>query len=159
MYYVLILCRKETTGWRDWPFALLFLGNVVTMGVLLVMYGIDAIRGSNSIDKSDSFLSSSDTQKIIWFALAFIAIASVMAFLMLRLIVKFAKFAITFALWYVTFILTSVQNNKQLVYFLCFPSWCRFTVGIAFAFAFLGFAMGSIVVGIIGLIFAALSLW
>lgn len=127
--------EEPTTGWRDLPFAILFLINVAGMVGLMVLWGFDALKKSNtssSTSSSTSDISSEDTKKLIGIAVGMSVLAIVLSMALVKLIVKYAKCMITFVLW--------------------------FNVGISFAVAAFGFATGNFVLGIIGSLIALLNL-
>ncbi|OQS02555.1 hypothetical protein THRCLA_05080 [Thraustotheca clavata] len=132
------------TGLRDWPFAFLFLGNVVAIVVLLVMWGIpvltDKSSSSNSTTKSSSsnnFISSKDLHTVLIYAAAMAVISAVLSFLMLSFITKFARGMITFSLWFsvgldVLFAIYAVVKHQYVLAILA-TIFALFAICYAFA--------------------------
>lgn len=96
-----------------------------------MIYGIDSLNTDSSSDSS-RLMSVDDTKAVVGISLGFAVFALVSALAMVKLIVAYARCMILFVLW--------------------------FNVGISFAFAAYGFAVGNIFVGIIGAILALLNL-
>lgn len=96
-----------------------------------MIYGIDSLDSSSDSDSS-RLMSADDTKVVIGIALGMAVVAVVLALAMVKLIVAYARCMILFVLW--------------------------FNVGISFAFAAYGFAIGNIFVGVIGLLIALLNL-
>ncbi|TMW60486.1 hypothetical protein Poli38472_000528 [Pythium oligandrum] len=124
---------------RDWPFAVLFLVNVGAIVALTVMWGLDAIKDDDKksttttkSSKNNAFLTADETRNTILVACGMAVISIVLALAAVKLIVAYARCMINFTLW--------------------------FNVVIAFALAALGFAIGNLVLGILGTILALLSL-
>ncbi|OQR95213.1 hypothetical protein ACHHYP_00183 [Achlya hypogyna] len=92
-----------TTGYRDWPFAILFIGNVVAMIVLLVTWGIPVLKntsGTSSKSNSNSLLSDKEMRTVLIYSGAMAVVAAVLSFVMLSFMVRFASGMITFSLWF-----------------------------------------------------------
>ncbi|RLN51445.1 hypothetical protein BBJ28_00011648, partial [Nothophytophthora sp. Chile5] len=130
-------------GCRDWPFAIVFVLNVGVIIALMVRrlhkmqkYQLDALWGIKSVtdpdNSSSELLSGDDTRVVIGIALGMALVSVVLSLGMVKLIVAYARCMILFVLW--------------------------FNVGLSFAFAAYGFAIGNFFVGIIGAIFALLNL-
>jgi len=87
------------TGWRDWPFALLFFINVVAMIVLLFLWGLPVIRGDTNTKSGVSFLTNKEAQTALIMSGGLSAIAAVISIVMLKLVVTYSACMITFSLW------------------------------------------------------------
>ncbi|DBA02544.1 TPA: hypothetical protein N0F65_011016 [Lagenidium giganteum] len=130
--------QQASSGFRDWPFAILFVLNVAAMVGLMAIWGIKSIKDggwdveTTSDNKDSHFITAKETKVVLGVALAMAVIAVVLALALVKLIVLYASCMITFVLW--------------------------FNVGLSFAVAAYGFYIGSIFLGVFGLIIALLNL-
>ncbi|ETN04721.1 hypothetical protein PPTG_14520 [Phytophthora nicotianae INRA-310] len=121
---------EAKVGCQDWPFALLFVLNVGVIIALMVLWGVDTVTDPEN--NSSELMSGDDTKVVVGIAVGMAGVSMVLALLMVKLIVAYARVMILFVLW--------------------------FNVGISFAFAAFGFIIGNIFIGIIGLLIAMLNL-
>ncbi|KAL4152387.1 hypothetical protein PRNP1_009318 [Phytophthora ramorum] len=115
---------------HDWPFALLFVLNVGVIIALTALWGVKTVTDPDN--NSSELLSGDDTKVVVSIAVGMAVVSMVLALLMVKLIVAYARVMILFVLW--------------------------FNVGISFALAAYGFIIGNIFIAIIGLIIALLNL-
>uniref|UniRef100_H3GNL3 Choline transporter-like protein n=1 Tax=Phytophthora ramorum TaxID=164328 RepID=H3GNL3_PHYRM len=115
---------------HDWPFALLFVLNVGVIIALTALWGVKTVTDPDN--NSSELLSGDDTKVVVAIAVGMAVVSMVLALLMVKLIVAYARVMILFVLW--------------------------FNVGISFALAAYGFIIGNIFIAIIGLIIALLNL-
>lgn len=88
------------TGWRDVAFAILFYINVIAMVGLMVVWGIPTITESTSKStSSDEVVSSKDVKTLLAICAGFCVLAAAISLMIIRIVVKYAKGFITFALW------------------------------------------------------------
>jgi hypothetical protein len=118
-----------TTGWRDWPFALLFFMNVTAMVVLCFLWGVPSIKGESTF----SFITEKQMKYGVALSGVLSVIAAVMAMVILQLLVRYARVMITVSLW--------------------------FGVVMSFVFIAYALYIESYVLAIIAAIFALLNLW
>lgn len=121
---------EAKVGCQDWPFALLFVLNVGVIIALMVLWGAKTVTDPEN--NSSELMSGDDTQVMVGIAVGMAVVSMVLALLMVKLIVAYARVMILFVLW--------------------------FNVGISFALAAYGFVIGNIFIAIIGLIIALLNL-
>lgn len=117
-------------GCHDWPFALLFVLNVGVIIALMALWGVKTVTDPEN--NSSELLSGDDTKVVVAIAVGMAVVSMVLALLMVKLFVAYARVMILFVLW--------------------------FNVGISFALAAYGFIIGNIFIAIIGLIIALLNL-
>ncbi|KAJ0407931.1 hypothetical protein ATCC90586_006303 [Pythium insidiosum] len=123
------------TGCRDLPFAVVFLLNVAAIVGLMVVWGFDSLKADStpgSSSSSSDLISPRDAKVTLGVALGMSVLAVVLALLSVKLIVAYARCMINFTLW--------------------------FSVGLSFAIAALGFYIGSIFLGVFGVILGLLGL-
>jgi len=122
--------ESSAKGFRDWPFAILFILHLIAILVFMGVWGIKATFGG---DGEDAFagIDSKDAQRFGFLAVGLAVIAAVLSIVCLQLVVRFASTIITIALWF------------------------SFLLNVAMAI--LGFVVGSWIFGIIGLLFAAIT--
>ncbi|KDO30254.1 hypothetical protein SPRG_19805 [Saprolegnia parasitica CBS 223.65] len=95
-----------TTGYRDWPFAVLFIGNVAAMIVLLVMWGIPVLQNTSSSTtstkstSSNNLLSDKEMRTVLIISGVMVVLSGVLSLVMLSFMVRFASGMITFSLWF-----------------------------------------------------------
>lgn len=104
--------------------------NVGVVIALMVLWGVKTVTDPDN--NSSELLSGDDTKVVVAIAVGMAVVSMVLALLMVKLIVAYARVTILFVLW--------------------------FNVGISFAFAAFGFIVGNIFIAIIGLIIALLNL-
>ncbi|ETW04546.1 hypothetical protein H310_03777 [Aphanomyces invadans] len=91
------------SGFRDWPFALLFIANIGAIVALLIMYGSTVFKALNGTSKSafsSSTFSSGDVKTILYLCGGLSVIAAVLSLVMLNLTIRFARQMIQVALWW-----------------------------------------------------------
>ncbi|KAI9906835.1 hypothetical protein PsorP6_004527 [Peronosclerospora sorghi] len=115
---------------QDWPFALLFLVNVGVIIALMALWGVKTVTDPEN--NPSPLMSGNDTKMVVSIAVGMAVVSMMLALMMVKLIVAFARVVILFVLW--------------------------FNVGISFAFAAYGFVIGNIFIAIVGLIIALLNL-
>ncbi|RLN52785.1 hypothetical protein BBJ29_000741 [Phytophthora kernoviae] len=115
---------------QDWPFAILFVLNVGAIIALTAMWGVKTVTDPDS--NSSELLNGDDTKVVVAIAVGMAVVSMVLALALVKLIVAHARVMILFVLW--------------------------FNVGISFAFAAYGFAIGNVFIGVIGAILALLNL-
>lgn len=96
--------ETENTGWRDLPFAILFLLNVIAIAALMVIYGIPVLSEKTSNDgeeKETNYLSGDDTKQILYAAAGMSIAAAVLSLLALKVLLKYARTIIQISLGYV----------------------------------------------------------
>ncbi|KAG2836391.1 hypothetical protein PC111_g5031 [Phytophthora cactorum] len=121
---------EAKVGCQDWPFALLFVLNVGVIIALMVLWGVKTVTDPEN--NSSELLSGDDTKVVVSIAVGMAVVSMVLALLIVKLIVAYARVMILFVLW--------------------------FNVGISFALAAYGFVIGNIFIAIFGLIIALLNL-
>ncbi|CAI5701959.1 unnamed protein product [Peronospora effusa] len=122
--------ETTTAGCQDWPFALLFVINVGVIIALMAVWGIKTVTDPEN--NSSELLSGDDTKVVMVVSVGMAVVSMVLALMMVKLIVAYARVMILVVLW--------------------------FNVGISFAFAAYGFIVGNIFIAVIGLIIALLNL-
>jgi len=106
---------------------------VLNVGVIIALTSLWGAKTLTDPDNNSSeLLSGDDTKVVVAVAVGMAVVAMVLALLLVKLIVAYARVMILFVLW--------------------------FNVGISFALAAYGFAIGNVFIGIIGLIIALLNL-
>ncbi|RQM29073.1 hypothetical protein B5M09_002014 [Aphanomyces astaci] len=93
------------SGFRDWPFAILFLGNIGAIIVLLIMYGSTVFNSLNGTSKtafpsSSSTFSSDNVTTILYLCAGLTVIAAVLSLAMLSFTIRYARQMIQIALWW-----------------------------------------------------------
>ncbi|KAF0694844.1 Aste57867_14308 [Aphanomyces stellatus] len=91
------------SGFRDWPFAILFVLNIGAIIVLLVMYGTTLLKKSDGTTSSKTFsnvISDSNMKTVLAVSGALSVIAAALSFVMLSLTVRFARMMIQVSLWF-----------------------------------------------------------
>ncbi|GMF19163.1 unnamed protein product [Phytophthora fragariaefolia] len=121
---------RAKAGCQDWPFALLFVVNVGVIIALMALWGAKTVTDPDN--NSSELLSGDDTKVVVAIAVSMAVVSMALALLMVKLIVAYARAMILFVLW--------------------------FNVGISFALAAYGFAIGNIFIAIIGALIAMLNL-
>ena len=104
---------ETKAGCQDWPFALLFVLNVGIVMALMGLWGIKTV--TDPANNSSELLSGNDTKVVVVVAVGMAVVSMVLALMMVKLIVAYARVMILVVLW--------------------------FNVGISFAFAAYGFVI------------------
>ncbi|KAG9410958.1 putative choline transporter, neither null mutation nor overexpression affects choline transport [Aphanomyces cochlioides] len=90
-----------TTGFRDWPFAVLFLANIAAIVVLVVVYGTNPFKSGNDVTSTSNVfpISNHDMKTIVAVCGVLSLIAAVLSFVILQFTVRYARQMIFVALW------------------------------------------------------------
>ncbi|CAK4073472.1 unnamed protein product [Aphanomyces euteiches] len=89
-----------TRGWNDWPFAILFFLNVAAIATLLGVYGSALFKAAGSANSLSSFITNQNLKTVLAICGVLSAIATLLAFLMLELTIRYARAMIQIGLWF-----------------------------------------------------------
>ncbi|CAK4626958.1 hypothetical protein LEN26_011573 [Aphanomyces euteiches] len=93
---------ESPTGFRDWPFALLFLVNVAAIGVLVGLYGTTLLKkadGSTATNTFNNVISDKNMKAVLAVCGVLSVIAALLSFVMLSITVRYARLMIQISLW------------------------------------------------------------
>lgn len=123
--------QAAPTGWRDVPFAVIFILNVLVIILLMAILGVKTLikEESNTVD---SLFTKKDAYVVVGVAIGLCVIAVVISFIMAKLLVAFADCMVRFTLWFNLFISIAI---------------CAF-----------GFASGNFFLGAVGLFIVMMTL-